>query len=305
VPTSRHPLQLNPTLIAARPNDPTLGAAVEVYRRLRSRGRYGYWSWSVVHVLSALRLAGHPVHTAGMRERCPDWFDHRSCVIESNGQPIALLRGEDYDKTTHSFLHGAADPRNAKHLSLFALVSKAAAALACVLISLLVLGPLISCAVGLWRNAGLSERATKLIKLYAPREPLLQPPAGKASAIADRVLSSRLSSASGKSALTMARGSLAAAPIPTLAPDPARAAVASETMHAILAALHSRHSADARAVDTAQLEAAVQAQRAAAAPALEGNDPQAGGQVVPPASGWTSPRRRSSNAKREIAGVCI
>ena len=61
MPTSRHPLQLNPTLIAARPNDPTLGAAVEVYRRLRSRGRYGYWSWSVVHVLSALRLAGHPV----------------------------------------------------------------------------------------------------------------------------------------------------------------------------------------------------------------------------------------------------
>ena len=32
-------------------------------------------------------------------------------------------------------------------------------------------------------------------------------------------------------------------------------------MHAILAALHSRHSADARAVDTAQLEAAVQAQK--------------------------------------------
>lgn len=107
IPKSRFSYQLNPTLIGAKAGDDSIGAAVSVYRSLWAEGhpkKYGYWNWSIVHILSALYLAGHPFDLGTVKEICPSYFDHRSCFIASaDGQPVAILHSGDYDSKHHGF----------------------------------------------------------------------------------------------------------------------------------------------------------------------------------------------------------
>ena len=100
VPRSRHAGQLNPTLIAASPGHDTLGAATEVYFALSRGFVYSYWSWSVVHILSALQFCGAPVDVF-LHETCPAQNMNECTLNRNDGTAVVKLRGADYDMHNH------------------------------------------------------------------------------------------------------------------------------------------------------------------------------------------------------------
>lgn len=97
LPWSRHENQLNPTVIAASPKHPTLKLAAQMYMTMGRGHYYSYWSWSVVHVLSALYLSGAPM-TLSLHEKCLDETNLNTCGLYRGDQLHFFLRGAGYFK---------------------------------------------------------------------------------------------------------------------------------------------------------------------------------------------------------------
>ena len=103
---------IDPIFMAATPRHPTLQAAIDVYRGLAQRRMYTYWSWSVVHVLTALRDGGAPVQ-ATLPWLCPIPHNRTYCFLQHGPEkhPLVRTRGDDYDRKRHAFRPAHAGPR--------------------------------------------------------------------------------------------------------------------------------------------------------------------------------------------------
>jgi hypothetical protein len=103
VPKGRHPRSLNPTVIIARPADPSLLAAVKLYKQLAQTVFVGrsYWALSVVHVLSTLRNHRHPMDTAAT-EVCPSFNLHECYIKDAAGAILFYNRVVGWNPLTHA-----------------------------------------------------------------------------------------------------------------------------------------------------------------------------------------------------------
>lgn len=102
-PASRHRWLLNPTVMVARRGDPTLLAACDLYHDLSRTVFLGraYWALSVVHVLSALQRAGHPVDATAF-EICPTKDIYQCFILGPADQILFHNRVRAWDKDTHA-----------------------------------------------------------------------------------------------------------------------------------------------------------------------------------------------------------
>eukprot|EP00039_Didymoeca_costata_P001223 m.50826 g.50826 ORF g.50826 m.50826 type:complete len:464 (-) comp10689_c0_seq2:2159-3550(-) len=95
--------RLNPTLIIAPARHKVLGLAVEFYARLVQEVSYAYWSWSIVHVFSAIHYKyKKALFTTNLKEKCYDWALY-DCflVLRDNGKEYFKVRGDGYDRHKH------------------------------------------------------------------------------------------------------------------------------------------------------------------------------------------------------------
>lgn len=106
IPKSRHKNFLNPTIIASSPEHPTLMMAAQCYLKLGRGFYYSYWSWSAVHILSALYHAGAPI-TLSLSEKCPNLPNTETCGLYYKNQLQMYLRGAGWDQHTHSQIFNA------------------------------------------------------------------------------------------------------------------------------------------------------------------------------------------------------
>jgi hypothetical protein len=103
MPRSRSPFQINPTVIVAIPNDPTMRAVVDMYRSL-SRGLLvgrSYWGLSIVHVVSELVFV-HDFHVdASALEICPEKNVQRCFILGGNTEILFYNRHPEWDSVAH------------------------------------------------------------------------------------------------------------------------------------------------------------------------------------------------------------
>eukprot|EP00039_Didymoeca_costata_P016387 m.292566 g.292566 ORF g.292566 m.292566 type:complete len:474 (+) comp16387_c0_seq44:378-1799(+) len=107
IPESRYRGQLNPTVIIAPKKHPIIGLALRTYQKLSLwDGCYSYWSWSVVHILSAIdHRYRNRVFESDMIEEC-DKGNLMECYIinKRTGVRLFAVRNTDYDQKTHSIV---------------------------------------------------------------------------------------------------------------------------------------------------------------------------------------------------------